>query len=142
MAAKRKDFTAAIVEYEKGSSVQEIADSYGISRQAMWKALVRRGVEMRRAPALESLVWQGKKYSLRQNGYFARTVEERKYLHRDIWEAKNGPIPSGYEVHHIDENKANNCLENLELLSAAEHGCKHGFGGNQYVPSKGKRPVK
>ena len=33
--------------YEAGLSVQDIADFYGVTRQAMWKILKRRGAEMR-----------------------------------------------------------------------------------------------
>lgn len=41
--------------------------------------------------------------------------------HRMIWEAFNGPIPEGYEVHHIDGRRTNNALSNLILLSKLEH---------------------
>jgi len=42
-------------------------------------------------------------------------------LHRDIWEFHNGPIPEGHDVHHIDVNEDNNCVENFELLTHGEH---------------------
>ena len=38
-------------------------------------------------------------------------------VHRLVWIAFNGPIPEGYEVNHINENKQDNRLENLNLLS-------------------------
>jgi hypothetical protein len=59
-----------------------------------------------------------------------------------VWEHHNGPIPAGFEVHHKDENKANNDISNLDLMTAVDHAARHGFGGNQYVPSLGRRPVK
>lgn len=37
-------------------------------------------------------------------------------LHRVVWEAWNGPIPFGLEVNHLDFDKANCFLRNLELL--------------------------
>lgn len=37
------------------------------------------------------------------------------------WEAANGPIPDGMGVHHRDENKLNDAIENLELVSKAKH---------------------
>ena len=39
-------------------------------------------------------------------------------VHRVIYEAFTGePIPKGYDINHIDENKENNSRSNLELLT-------------------------
>lgn len=38
-------------------------------------------------------------------------------VHRVVWEAFNGKIPPGYEINHKDENRLNNKLDNLELLT-------------------------
>jgi len=46
-------------------------------------------------------------------------------LHRTVWEYHNGKIPEGYHVHHIDGNKANNQISNLELLTFSEHISMH-----------------
>ena len=42
-------------------------------------------------------------------------------LHRAIWTTVNGPIPQGLEVNHIDENKSNNSIDNLNLLTRKEN---------------------
>lgn len=47
MTAPRKNFGVAEDMYALGASVEDCADVFGISRQAMWKALNRRKVEMR-----------------------------------------------------------------------------------------------
>ncbi|MFY2608276.1 hypothetical protein [Achromobacter ruhlandii] len=47
MAAPRKNFSGAVEAYVSGRSLEDVAKQYGISRQAMWKALRRRGVQMR-----------------------------------------------------------------------------------------------
>jgi hypothetical protein len=39
------------------------------------------------------------------------------YIHRLVWETFKGDIPNGYEINHIDHNKRNNNLDNLELVS-------------------------
>ena len=44
-----------------------------------------------------------------------------KRLHRTVWEAYNGDIPEGYHVHHIDEDRSNNQIENLSLMPGLEH---------------------
>lgn len=50
-----------------------------------------------------------------------RSVSE----HRWVWEQANGPIPAGYLVHHRNGDKLDNRLENLELLTHAEHSRHH-----------------
>lgn len=47
-------------------------------------------------------------------------------LHRAVWTHFNGPVPEGFHVHHKDGNRANNTIENLELLSGHEHLSYHG----------------
>ena len=42
-------------------------------------------------------------------------------VHRAIWSYFVGEIPNGYVIHHVDENKANNAIENLQCLTKAEH---------------------
>ena len=44
-----------------------------------------------------------------------------KLVHRLVWEAFNGPIPEDKEVNHIDEDKLNNRLENLNLVTRREN---------------------
>lgn len=60
--------------------------------------------------------------------------------HDVIWERHNGPIPEGYDVHHIDRDKLNNNLPNLELMKRVDHkrehsGCKL-IAGQMYKPCR------
>lgn len=58
------------------------------------------------------------------DGYLKRKIAEPKtweFIHRRIWEGAHGPIPVGMLVHFKDNNKLNCALENLELLTRAEH---------------------
>lgn len=43
------------------------------------------------------------------------------YVHRLVWISFRGPIPKGLQINHKDENKRNNCLYNLELLTPKEN---------------------
>jgi len=45
----------------------------------------------------------------------------RKRMHVYVWEYYNGAVPIGYHVHHMDEDKSNNDISNLELKAGAEH---------------------
>ena len=42
-------------------------------------------------------------------------------VHRLIWEQTFGPIPDGCVIHHVDGNGHNNRLDNLMLLTQAQH---------------------
>lgn len=63
--------------------------------------------------------------------YYTVTDSDRKRIlvHRLIWECANGcDIPDGYDVHHIDEDKGNNSIYNLELIEHKEHVRLHQIG--------------
>lgn len=56
-----------------------------------------------------------------------KDIRITKRIHRLVYEAFIGEIPKGrnYYVHHIDGNKQNNNVENLQLLDAKEHSKLH-----------------
>jgi hypothetical protein len=55
--------------------------------------------------------------------YFSRNMKKVKprRLHREVWIYHFKNIPKGYHVHHRDENRSNNQIENLTLLKAGAH---------------------
>lgn len=69
----------------------------------------------------EHIFFNGRKYSKSSHGYWRSTDREHKPLHVAVWEASNGKVPKGYDVHHVDGNKDNNAIENLQCLPHAEH---------------------
>lgn len=61
-----------------------------------------------------------------------------RYIHRLVWETFVGPIPEGYEINHIDHDKANNALSNLEVVTHSENlqktFVKYGYYGSMNRP--------
>lgn len=66
-------------------------------------------------------------YRLNEAGYMQHRIEPNRYQHRDVWEAHYGPIPPGYHVHHLNENKTDNRIENLQCMDGEDHLRMHGF---------------
>lgn len=66
---------------------------------------------------------------MKKDSYKHRRIGGRagkmRLAHHILWEEANGPIPDGYEIHHLDENKQNNDLENLVCLTVADHQKMH-----------------
>ena len=63
-------------------------------------------------------------------GYLMQTVyqigrskKKTVRIHRLVWETFNGEIPIGKEIDHIDNDKKNNKLDNLQLLNHSSN-CK------------------
>lgn len=46
-------------------------------------------------------------------------------LHREVWKHHNGAIPKGYHVHHKDEDRSNNSIDNLVLMKGHDHLSEH-----------------
>lgn len=42
-------------------------------------------------------------------------------VHRLVWESFNGPIPEGMQINHINEDKTDNRIENLSLMTCKDN---------------------
>ena len=64
--------------------------------------------------------------------YKTTTLNGKPILsHRKVWILNYGPIPKGHHIHHKNGDRFNNRIENLGIMSAAEHCAHH---------SRGRRP--
>lgn len=60
------------------------------------------------------------------NGYVRVNVGGVSYgVHRLVWELHNGEVPVGYEVDHINGDRADNRIENLRLATRSQNGMNH-----------------
>lgn len=74
-------------------------------------------------------------------GYYVITSykegNHRKLLHRLIWEDfYNTEVPKGYDIHHKNEDKLDNCILNLQLIRHGEHRRLHMAGENHHFYGK------
>ena len=72
--------------------------------------------------------FQGRSYYHdKASGYYKTLMREgdREYLHRAIYRGTYGNIPHGWQVHHKNEDKDDNSIENLECMPLREHNRKH-----------------
>ena len=75
----------------------------------------------------------GIKFVPHNMGYYRRSDGDRGLMHRYVWEYYYGKIPMGNDLHHINHDKTDNRIENLEIYTKSEHAKKFSTGSNQYV---------
>ena len=118
--------------YQQGHSLSQVGKAFGVSRQSVYDRFLRRKLHLRTIKPLPFVMFQNKKYTRRANGYYACTNGRRQFLHRAVWESVHGKIPPNHDIHHIDNDRTNNKIENLELYTRSEHSKKFSTGNNQH----------
>lgn len=75
----------------------------------------------------------------RSGKYFANSAKkESRRIHTAVWIEYHGEIGLGFEVHHKDKNRANNQIENLELLDKFSHRSGHGIEQRERIAQMGR----
>ena len=66
-------------------------------------------------------------YHVTRKGYLRGRHGDRLVLaHVVAWEAVNGPVPEGMQIHHVNDDKTDYRIENLRLVDATTHKRIHG----------------
>ncbi|HSV43134.1 MAG TPA: HNH endonuclease signature motif containing protein, partial [Candidatus Bathyarchaeia archaeon] len=63
-------------------------------------------------------------------------------MHRYVWAYHHGPIPDGFSIHHIDKDKSNNSIENLESKQNSEHAISHVCENHKNNPESMLRGIR
>jgi predicted DNA-binding protein YlxM (UPF0122 family) len=130
---RNKKYDDAYELYLQGYSLEQVGKVLGVSRQSVYEAFKKRGFILRGVNFQPFQFYDNKKFTLRQHGYYELTTGDRMLMHRYVWENEKGKIPPGWDIHHINENKADNRIENLECLPKSEHTRKYSPHNNQYT---------
>lgn len=141
----QKTVDAMYADYQQGKSLAEVGEAFNVTRQCVYKIFAIRGLKMRRKTRLPAVQFNGRTYSATgRGGYYRQTDGKRGLMHRHVWEFYNGPIPDGWDIHHIDECKANNAIGNLECLPKSEHTRLYSPHNNKFTRGQKRRshPVK
>lgn len=137
MGRKRNPiYDTAYSIYLSGLSLEQVAKELNVTRQCVYKSFKKRGFALRGPNFRPIQEYDGKKFTLRNNGYYSLTTDNRMLMHRYVWEKEKGQIPIGYDIHHINEIKSDNRIENLECLPKSEHTKKYSPHNNQYTKGR------
>jgi uncharacterized protein YbdZ (MbtH family) len=128
--------------YLEGLSLGQVANEFNVTRQCVFKGFKKRGLSLRGPNFRPHQVYDGKKFTLRNTGYYSLTTNERMLMHRYVWEKEKCKIPDGWDIHHINENKSDNRVENLECLPKAEHTRLYSPHNNQYTKGRKRASYK
>lgn len=107
-----------IAGYEGRYYVSDAGEVFAYASQH-W-TMGRFGMMLRHTKARQLKPWKRDRYLLVD--LWRDGKRDVRCIHRLVWETFNDqPLPAGCCIHHKDHNKYNNHLDNLQLMSRAEH---------------------
>ena len=113
-------FVKGNVPWTKGKKIEEIIKDPE-KRRGFYKNQFRKGNEPHNTLPVGSIVKNCDGYLLRKKQMEGGQWDRWELLHRAVWEEHNGPIPDGMMIAFKDSNPLNCDIDNLILISRAEH---------------------
>lgn len=112
MAAPRKNYDSAVNMYKDGLSIGDVAAAFGVSRQAMWDILSRRGVVFRSNLKFKEenhFFRDGLERDARVSAITSKAIARGRLVHRPCevcgLEGKFADGRNMIQAHHDDYNK-------------------------------------
>jgi hypothetical protein len=136
MRKRDSKYDLAYQLYLDGLSLEQVSKEINVSRQSVFSAFKKRGFTLRGVNFRPHQIYDGKKFTLRNTGYYSLTTDDRCLMHRYVWIKEKGQIPKGWDIHHKDEVKSNNVVGNLECLPKSENTRKYSPHNNQYTKGR------
>ena len=137
--------------WKENKSILELSKEYKISRATIYKWMEKLGLKGRDISETKKLQWNLMTTEKRQKqienahkkikensikkfktnptrriskrGYWMIYVPDRGNIkeHHYVWEQFKGNIPEGYVIHHINHDRLDNRIENLQMMTNGEH---------------------
>ena len=108
---------------EKNNFEKRIKFNPKILEQEDWKSLsIDENVKVNKKGQIINIQTGNILNGSKRNGYIRINIKGKYYsVHKIIWETFNGIIPENMVIDHIDDNKENNELINLRLVSQSDN---------------------
>ena len=74
--------------------------------------------------------------------FYEGSKQYKFLIHRLVWETYCGPVPEGMTIDHIDANKLNNNISNLQLLTRGDNASKANKGNTYWLGKKHSNHAK
>lgn len=113
-------FQKGHVPWSKGKKIDEVIKDPK-KRQRFYENQFRKGDTAHNTLPVGTIVKNCDGYLMRKKQMEGGQWERWEFLHRAVWEEHNGPIQEGMLIAFKDSNPENCVLENLMLISKAEH---------------------
>src|SRR5699024_12724490 len=91
--------------YQEGLSLSRVANEYNMTRQSEYIGFKRRSFQLRHKNYKKCVIYDNKKFTLRNNGYLVCTIVKRELLHRYVYEHEIERITDVWDVHYIDHDE-------------------------------------
>ncbi len=138
------DWASIYKEYLSGLSMSKLAKKYNTSKVMIRNYFNKLGYKIRSRKEAHFLCrgenaynWIGGR-SIMGHGYIqlrlnGKTILEHNHVYCCHNNLKN--IPKGYVIHHLDNDKSNNKIENLKLMTKFAHRSLH---SKEFVQKNGR----
>ena len=134
-----RTFRSVRVKRERLGLFRYFQEDYSPIKGEKWKEL--NGVYISNKGRVKKSDSKFLKIHVHKTGYAIVSFNgKNRYVHNLVWEAFVGKIPDDMEIDHIDCNKLNNSLYNLELVTHQEN-MRRAYHNNCFNNFFGREPL-